>query len=1063
MSESDQITDNPPIAIDTNSSSTTVEQQRYYTAIFIPYDDSIEEYEIKIPYGMEEIQSMSNYLSYNDSPLKEYLSKKDPTMIAFTMYQIKSLPDEEKEKLKNKRATKIISRTRQRIIYRNALFVRFKPNIEDGSTTSVDITLEEYRRFYQFYTLPDFTVFDYENSLESSKDIVQTILHKSKFQYKDVWIYKNKSPLAILNEIHLGSFEPTGTEVLYPSGPFANYYHITGTDLVIYSKICTQQKKALQDLCHRILQYYVIRQNHILFGDEMDITPFYKTKVDFKVEREALYAAKPAYTLSSKSQLNNTVDETKNINNTDTNTNTSSIDVEDIDIFGKYKLKKDHKVYYLTDDKLLVKHMIYESISEDSKSPDIFSAVTGQYSIYLPNGVAIIQDCKLSSTLISQLDAIQGVKMGLCSMKEGDICLIRCNSKYAYGEHGSPPLIPPKIDLFLYLELKQISIRKKPSTAELAVMSISKRLQLIESAKQEGLELFKKNKIKNALNLYRKSLEYCDPAIFNSTISEDEWTKFQDLSVSMNINTAICYSKISRWDRSLTYLKQSLRFYDSAKAYYWISKAHLANKNYELAYETMQKAKELDTKYNSIPLISEIQYNHNLHNIQKIIKKQLDNEAKLYPKIFESLDNDDLIPTCLKKQLVDDRHCYHIECFIDEILKFHVLHNQNDCNDNTLQQQVSVDQLKNQFKILDQLRDLMWEYIHIGNWKDSSLILWRDIYSFSSIHYSYINMLLNHQSISDSLKPLDYALILGGPLFSLKIHSFIEVLLNYHHHNSDINSSNSRNNISKIISADSGHCDITFSNEIKRLKYLPSLQEFYNEYMVKGVPVIIENALNYWSALEKWNDITYLKKIAGMRTVPIEIGSTYLDENWSQKLVNFDDFIDKYILSNETSTSTDESTPIGYLAQTQLFNQIPALRSDIIIPDYCTLSLQTENDPNNDDDIEINAWFGPKGTTTPLHYDPKHNLFCQVVGRKYIRLYSSDESEYLYAHNDSKLLFNTSQVDIENPDLNRFPKFKEANYIESIVKQNEMLYIPPKYWHFVKSKSCSFSVSFWWN
>lgn len=85
----------------------------------------------------------------------------------------------------------------------------------------------------------------------------------------------------------------------------------------------------------------------------------------------------------------------------------------------------------------------------------------------------------------------------------------------------------------------------------------------------------------------------------------------------------------------------------------------------------------------------------------------------------------------------------------------------------------------------------------------------------------------------------------------------------------------------------------------------------------------------------------------------------------------------------------------------------------------------------------------------------------QVVGSKRIRIYSPVYSDMLYPH-DSIMLNNTSQVDCERPDLARFPKFVEAQYWECVVKPGDLLYIPPKFWHYVRSLAVSFSVSFWW-
>ena len=40
--------------------------------------------------------------------------------------------------------------------------------------------------------------------------------------------------------------------------------------------------------------------------------------------------------------------------------------------------------------------------------------------------------------------------------------------------------------------------------------------------------------------------------------------------------------------------------------------------------------------------------------------------------------------------------------------------------------------------------------------------------------------------------------------------------------------------------------------------------------------------------------------MAGPRTVPVEVGSRYTDEDWSQKLMTVSEFIDNYVI-NEVS------------------------------------------------------------------------------------------------------------------------------------------------------------------
>ncbi len=138
--------------------------------------------------------------------------------------------------------------------------------------------------------------------------------------------------------------------------------------------------------------------------------------------------------------------------------------------------------------------------------------------------------------------------------------------------------------------------------------------------------------------------------------------------------------------------------------------------------------------------------------------------------------------------------------------------------------------------------------------------------------------------------------------------------------------------------------------------------------------------------------------------------------------------------------------------------KIPELRNDIYLPEYC---LYLSQDEDVDSNIDINAWFGPRGTVSPLHYDPKHNFLCQVIGEKYVRLYDEKYSNLLYPH-EGNILKNTSQIDVENLDESKFPLSKVVPFWEGVLKSGEMLYIPPKCWHYIRSLSLSFSVSFWW-
>ncbi|KAJ6444358.1 WD-repeat protein [Purpureocillium lavendulum] len=274
---------------------------------------------------------------------------------------------------------------------------------------------------------------------------------------------------------------------------------------------------------------------------------------------------------------------------------------------------------------------------------------------------------------------------------------------------------------------------------------------------------------------------------------------------------------------------------------------------------------------------------------------------------------------------------------------------------------------------------------------------------------------------------------------------------------------------------------------------LDKFEEYMNAQEGRPRPVVFTDLMRDWPALSEnpWNRQDYLlsRTFDGRRLVPVEVGRSYVDEGWGQELIPFRRFLEQYVSDPESSDRQDtKDTPqraVGYLAQHNLFHQVPALRNDIRIPDFCWAAVPRHpTDPAKDQPLvdvpHLNAWFGPARTITPLHTDGYHNLLCQVVGAKYVRLYPPWCGARVMRPRPPEHgvdMSNTSALDVgvlegwdQRPDdlgeeaLEEMRRDLEGvEYWECVLEPGDTLVIPIGWWHYVRSLSISFSVSFWWN
>jgi hypothetical protein len=228
--------------------------------------------------------------------------------------------------------------------------------------------------------------------------------------------------------------------------------------------------------------------------------------------------------------------------------------------------------------------------------------------------------------------------------------------------------------------------------------------------------------------------------------------------------------------------------------------------------------------------------------------------------------------------------------------------------------------------------------------------------------------------------------------------------------------------------------------EIERVKTI-SKKDFYNNYVKKQKPLVIERLTEDWPAYEKWN-LEYMKQIAGDKIVPL----------YDDRPVSHKDGFNEAHAKMKMSEYVDllQSKPTNYrIFLYNLIKEVPVLKTDFKWPDI-GLNLVKQ--------LPM-LFFGGENSRVFMHYDIDYSniLHFHFHGKKRCVLFEPNQTPYLYKVPHA--LISREDIDFDNPDFEKWPALKKAQGLVAELNHGEMLYMPEGYWHYMKYVTPGFSMS----
>jgi hypothetical protein len=219
---------------------------------------------------------------------------------------------------------------------------------------------------------------------------------------------------------------------------------------------------------------------------------------------------------------------------------------------------------------------------------------------------------------------------------------------------------------------------------------------------------------------------------------------------------------------------------------------------------------------------------------------------------------------------------------------------------------------------------------------------------------------------------------------------------------------------------------------------------FERELLHTPRPIAIRGMARQWTAYRRWTLEFFEREARGVQVVAIK--SIIETERTQRVTVDLSDYVRSILAEDGSVVGGPQQTYVSFLP---LFEVMPQLKADIPMREvFGPFTITSQS-----------AWFGPAGTITGLHTDNFPNLLTQLRGRKGVILFPPSPLNRLYLSPKFEIGTVLSQVDLREPDWDRFPRLRELVPIVCILEPGDGNYIPTGWWHYVVSETPSISLT----